>query len=240
MLQVVNENRPNDAFIDDGASVAVNGYGGSSGTLNKNEVHNDWQVNNGTSGSVPIDLQSPGIAADGGFINRQSKTMTGTATKVNVPIWVIPTGNYSNSAIKIDDTTGLAIKVTAVDTNGLLTLANGTIIDPSTAASGTDYQQVGAGDGPKCIPGSVVAVYTGSRGDVTANAYYTGTGWRIQLKRALKTSDDAYDTDFSSLEDQPFGIGVMFNGADNEHAIANGLMLRFVNKFINADGKQVH
>ncbi len=218
MLQVVNENQANDCFIDDGSSVGLD----LGGTLNKNEVHGDWQVNNGNSSSVPPALQSSGIA-DGGYNNTQKLAMTGTSTKVSVPLWVKASGNYSNSAILIADTIN-CIKVTAVDSNGVLTLSNSTTIDPRT---GTDYQQVGSGDGPKCIPGSIVATYTGSRGDVTANAYYTGTGWRLLLKRALKTSDAVNDVDLSSLNDQPFGVGVMFNGADNEHAIAAGLTLRF-------------
>ena len=119
---------------------------------------------------------------------------------------------------------GAAIKVIAVDSMGVLTLANSATIDPRV---GTDYQQVGAGDGPKCIPGSIVDAYTGSRGDVIANAFYTGTGWRLLLKRALKTSDTVNDVDFSTLSNQFFGIGVMFNGADNQHAIVPGLTLVF-------------
>lgn len=221
MLQVVNANQVNDCFIDDGASVGL----GSSGTLDKNEVHSDWQVNNGSASTVPPQFQTA-QAADGGFTNKQTLTITGTTTKEGVPTWVIPSGNYSNSAIKLSDTlsTGAALKVIAVDANGVLTLSNGTTINP---AVGTDYQQVGSGDGPKCIPGSVVAPFTGSRGDVIANAFHTGTGWRLLLKRALKTTDNANDADFTSLSDQPFGIGVMFNGADNQHAIVAGLNLHF-------------
>lgn len=225
MLQVVNVNQANDCFIDDGSSVGA----GLGGTLDKNEVHGDWQVNNGSSSSVPVALQST-QAADGGFSNSQTLKMNNVArTSTKVPIWVIPGGSYTNSAIMLKDTLpgGAAVKVIAVDSMGVLTLANSTTIDPNTAASGTAYQQVGSGDGAKCIPGSIVGAYTGSRSDVIANAYYTGTGWRLLLKRALKTTDTVNDTDFSSLNDQPFGIGVMFNGADNQHAIAAGLLLRF-------------
>jgi hypothetical protein len=202
MLQVVNANQANDVYLD---------WGG--GTLNQNEIHNDPQS----------------LASDGGFNNKKTLTITGTTTKEAVPAWVIPDGTYPNGAILQSDTLsgGRAVQVIAVDTNGVLTLANSATIDPRTAASGTSYQQVGAGDGIKCIPGTIVAPYSGSRGDVTANAYWTGTGWRLLLKRALKTSDTNYDVDFSSLDNQPFGIGVMFNGADNEHAITNGLTLRF-------------
>jgi len=225
MLQVANVNQVNDCFIDDGSSVGA----GLGGTLDKNEVHNDWQVNNGSSSTVPLALQSA-QAADGGFTNSQTLKMNNVAkTPTKVPIWVIPSGSYINSAIMLKDTLsgGAAVKVIAVDSMGVLTLANSTTIDPNTGASGTAYQQVGAGDGPKCIPGSIIGAYTGSRSDVTANAFYTGTGWRMLLMRALKTNDAVNDADFSSLNDQPFGVGVMFNGADNQHAIAAGLLLRF-------------
>ena len=154
--------------------------------------------------------------------------MTGTSTRVNVPIWVIPNGQSSAgkySAIMLSDTlSGVAVKVTAVDTNGVLTLANATTIDPRV---GTDYKQIGAGDGPKCIPGSIIDAYTGSRGDVTANAFYTGTGWRVMMKRALNSGDNVNDVDFSAKKDLPFGIGAMFNHADNQHAIVAGLTLHF-------------
>jgi hypothetical protein len=207
MNQAVNCNQANDTYID---------WGG--GVLNVNEVHNDLQVNNGPT---PI--------ADGGFSNvvKNMKTNGKVNNKtMSVPMWVIPAGGYTNSAIALKDTLsgGKALKVIAVDSTGVLTLSNNSKIDPSVT---TDFQQVGNGDGPKCIPGNVVAPFTGSRGDVTANAFYTGTGWRILIKRSLKTSDAVNDVDFSSLSDQPFGIGAMFNGADNQHAIAAGLMLRF-------------
>jgi hypothetical protein len=222
ILQVVNANQVNDCFIDDGSSVGA----GNSGILDKNQVHSDWQVHNGSSSSVPVAIQST-QAADGGFTNKITLTVTGKKTKVAVPWYVSPAGACVNSAILLSDTGTKAIRVVAVDTNGVLTLANGKIIDPRTAASGTNYQQVGTDDGASCIPGSVVGPFTGSRGDVVANAFYTGTGWRLLLKRALTTTDIKYDVDLHSLTDQPFGIGVMFNGADNEHAIATGLTLTF-------------
>src|ERR1035437_9519015 len=175
MLQVVNQNQANDCFIDDGASVGL----GSSGTLDKNEVHGDWQINNGSSSSVPPQFQS--IAPkDGGVGNTQKLKMNNVAqTTVSVPLFVIESASYTNSAILLKDTlsSGAAVKVVSVDSTGILTLSNGHTIDPNTATSGNAYQQVGSGDGVKCIPGSIVGAYTGSEGDVNANAYWTGTGW---------------------------------------------------------------
>jgi hypothetical protein len=250
MLQGMNTNQANDCFIDDGSSIGT----GYSGVLDKNQVHGDWQVLNGPSSSVPASLQSPGhlvsapgatnvFAADGGFGNKQTLKISlpgggfvSPTKKANVPIWVIPaalgTNPYTNStrssAIMLSDTlSGLAKKVISVDSFGVLTLADLSTIDPRTAASGANYQQVGAGDGANCIPGSIIGTYTGSRGDVTVNAFYTGTGWRMLFKRAMAPSDNTNDVDFSSHQDLPFGVGAMFNKADNQHAIVAGLTLHF-------------
>lgn len=207
MLQVVNVNQANDTYID---------WGG--GLNNSNQVHNDIQIN----------------PTDGGGNNRQTIKITGTNTNTTVPVWMKINGSYSNSAILSGDTVN-CVFITAVDSNGIISYASvrggttiGTIDPRSTGPNGTDFQQVGQGDGPLCIPGSLVSRYTGSRGQVAANAFYTGTGWRLLLKRALNTNDIyKQDADFSSLKDQPFGVGVMFNGADNQHAVAAGLKLVF-------------
>ena len=203
-LQVLNENQASDCYV---------WWGG--GLLNKQ--------------AVPADTTVASIS------NKVTLTVTGKTTKVSVPKFVYPattqyaiypTGTYANGAILGSDTVsgGLAIRVTAVDSLGNLTLANGSMINPG---SGTNYQQVGGGDGQYCIPGSILFPYIGSQADVTANYYWTGTGWQLLLKRALKTADALYDADFSLLNDQPFGLGIMFNGADNEHAIVDGLTLHF-------------
>jgi hypothetical protein len=207
MLQVVYANQANDTYIDWG-----------NGAINVNEVHNDPQVN----------------TTDGGISNKQSIKITGKSTKVSIPMWVKLNSSYNNgegAILATDTANGTCVFITAVDSNGVLSYAasrGGAItgtIDPNI---GTDYKQITDGDGSKCIPGSIVALYSGSRGDLSANAFWTGSGWRLMIKRALKTSDTFnQDIDFSSLSDQPFGIGVMFNGADNEHAIHTGLILHF-------------
>jgi len=215
-LQVLNENQANDTYIWNG-----------NGELNKQEVSSDYPI-------------SPATSTSGGFSNKQTIKVTGTSTKVTVPWYAYPTGSYSiyplqasgpYGAILQSDTGTKAFRVTAVDSNGVLTLSNGTSIDPRTAANGTNYQQVGMGDGNYCIPGSVVSPYINSRADVTANMFWTGGGWELLLVRKLTTGDATHDVDFSTYattsRNFPFGIGVMFNGADNEHAIATGLILHF-------------
>jgi hypothetical protein len=197
LLQVLNCNQANDTYLDWG-----------NGAIDANEIHNDPQL----------------LTTDGGKSNLQ--LLSGQ----KVPIYVNKSG-YKNGAIMVGDTAagGPCLRVVAVSAAGVLTLSDGSSIDPTTDLS---YQQNGTGSnmtlGANCIPGSIVGSYTGSRGDVTANAYWTGSGWKMLLKRALNTGYAfEQDVDFSSLADQPFGIGVMFNGADNEHAIVSGLTLHF-------------
>ncbi|MEY3194400.1 MAG: hypothetical protein RIQ78_497, partial [Bacteroidota bacterium] len=61
----------------------------------------------------------------------------------------------------------------------------------------------------------------------TAKSIHNGKGWVIEIKRALKTGDtENQDVDFSSLEDQPFGIGT-FGQADIAHALKPNLLLKF-------------
>jgi len=109
--------------------------------------------------------------------------------------------------------------------NGVLTLSDATTIDPSV---GTDFQRVGAGLGAKSIPGLYLndVGYTSSRGDIICKANYTGTGWVLEIKRALKTADNVNDIDFSSLADQYFGFAI-FENAQIAHSIKTGLLLKF-------------
>ena len=203
-LQVLNENQASDCYIWNGG-----------GMLNKH--------------SVPADTSLPSRS------NKQSLTITGKTTKMNVPIYVYPAtsqygiypgGTYAPGAILSSDTGSLAVRVVAVDSFGVLTLVGGGTIDPRPAANG--YQQLSTGgDGQYCIPGSIIFPYIGSQADVTANFYWTGTGWQLLLSRKLNTGDAVHDADFSSLSDQPFGFGIMYNGADNQHAIVTGLTLHF-------------
>ncbi len=218
-----------------GASQALDYYMDWNGGVNTaNAVHADQTVSNG--GNPPTYSSNASTNGTGGISNKQSIKITGTSTKVSVPLWVKSSGShYTNAALVPSDTTGAALKVVAVDSNGVLTLSDASTIDPN---NGTTYQQVGDGignnDQTTWIPGKIIAPYTGGQGDVSANAVWTGSGWQLMLKRALKTADVLeQDVDFSSLADQQFGIGVMFqpagsdNAADNQHAIVPGLTLKF-------------
>ena len=110
-----------------------------------------------------------------------------------------------------------------MDANGVLTLSDATTIDPNV---GTDYQRIGTGIGPKAIPGIIINTYTGSRADILCKATYTGSGWILEFKRALKTADAVNDIDFSSLTDQYFGFAI-FENAQIAHSIKPNLILKF-------------
>ncbi len=157
--------------------------------------------------------------------NTQNLVISGSspAITVSVPKYVIPGRTNNYWVLGTEVTAGTAKLVTAVAANGVLTLSDATTIDPNV---GTDYQRVGAGVGAKAIASVVITSYTGSRGDISANATHTGSGWVLEFKRALKTTDAVNDVDFSSLADQYFGCSI-FNNADIAHAIKPNLVLKF-------------
>ena len=158
--------------------------------------------------------------------NTQSLAITGSgsATKVAVPKYVIPNRVNYNWILGTEISDGTAKLITAVDTAGVLTLSDGTTIDPNTD---TEFQRKGAGVGSKVIPYIYISPFVGSRGDVTCKATHTGTGWVLEYKRALKTADaERKDIDFSSLEDQSFGFAI-FENAQIAHSIKPNLVLKF-------------
>lgn len=166
-------------------------------------------------------------AGTGGYKdNTQSLVVTGSspAVNVNVPKYVIPNKSRYNWILGSEISDGTAKVVTAVDANGILTLNDGNTIDPNTDVA---FQREGAGVGAKAIPFIYMSAFDGSRGDITCKGVYTGTGWRLEYKRALKTGDtDGNDVDFSSLEDQYFGFAI-FENAQIAHGIKPNLVLKF-------------
>jgi hypothetical protein len=161
--------------------------------------------------------------------NSQNLKLDGTGASVAVPIWVIP-GTASARFILISDTTasGKAKKVTAVSSAGVLTFSDGSTLDPTV---GTAYQRTGdPATGPTAvnsIPAYIAVPLIGGRADISAAAVYTGSGWVIEYKRALKTADVLkQDVDFSSLQDQQFGVA-FWNKSNNQHGINPNLTLTF-------------
>jgi hypothetical protein len=173
------------------------------------------------------------IAAGGPAANSQNLTPAGASKAIAVPKWVIPSETNSHF-IKVSETVagGRAVQVKTVDTLGVLTLADGTKIDPNVDDSyirpvDASGKLLTDGLAKKWIPGRLIDKMTGGRGDLVINATYTGTGWQMKIKRALNTGSTLkQDVNFSGLEDQPFGIAV-FNNANNQHALRPNLLLKF-------------
>ena len=172
----------------------------------------------------PIYTTSP---TQGEVNNSQSLKLDGTGAKVSVPIWVIPGAGSAGYILVADTTGGNAKKVTAVSSTGVLTLSDGSTIDPNV---GTDYQKSNGASGATAknsIPGYIGVPLIGERADITGAAVYTGTGWIVEYKRALKTGDVLkQDIDFSSLQDQVFGVAI-WNNSNYQHGIQPNLTLTF-------------
>lgn len=189
------------------------------GVNGSSQIHDQYQDNtypNGRKGDPGIDIYQN---------NKQTLPVTGGSGTVDVPKYVIPGRNNYGWIMNSEVAAGTAKLITAVDVNGVLTLNDATTIDPNV---GTDYQRAGTGVGPKTIPGLTLNDgYTGSAGDISCKAIFTpGTGWALEIKRALKTSDATYDVDFSSLADQYFGMAI-FENAQIAHSIKANLVLKF-------------
>ncbi len=213
-----------DGYQDWAGGPGVTNLVGGSG----NGRHFDDLVVSGASATWPYAPSYTADATQGSVNNRQSLKLDGTGASVNVPMWIIP--NASNyDFIKIADTLagGTALKITAVSSTGVLSYSGGTI-DPNV---GTDYQRIGdavtGGIGPKCMPGLIISPVKNGRSDIDCIAIYTGTGWIYEFKRLLKTGDVLkQDIDFSSLQDQQFGMAY-FNNSNNQHGVKPNLLLKF-------------
>ncbi len=194
---------------------------------NANGRHFDDQVVDSISKLWPNRPVYSLDATQGSVNNRQTLKLDGNGASVTVPWWIIPNG--TSDFLKASDTLagGVAKKVTAVSSAGVLTYDGGTI-DPNT---GTDYQRIGDAVygtiGPKCFPGVIVSPVLRGRADIDLSAVYTGGGWIYEFKRPLKTADALkQDINFTSLTDQPFGVAY-WDRSNYQHGIKPGLVLKF-------------
>jgi hypothetical protein len=196
---------------------------------NANGRHVDGIVPDGTKSTIwpyrPNYTVSP---TQGEVGNTQNLKLDGTGVSVAVPLWVIPNAASANFILVSDTTSGKAKKVTAVSSAGVLTLSDGSTINPTV---GTDYQRTGdavvGATAKNSIPANIAVPLIGGRADITCAATYTGSGWIIEYKRALKTGDVLkQDIDFSSLQDQVFGVA-FWNKSNNQHGIQPNLTLTF-------------
>jgi hypothetical protein len=189
--------------------------GGGNGSFQLDDQYQDNTYPNGRKSDAGTQAYSN---------NRQTLVVTGSnpPVSINVPKYVIPNRtNYTHvSGAEVSD--GTAQLITAVDSDGILSYAGGTV-DGNTD---TGFQRNGATVGAKAIPALVITGFDGSRGDISCKSSYTGTGWVLEFKRALKTTDNVNDVDFSSLADQYFGFAI-FENAQIAHSIKPNLVLKF-------------
>lgn len=218
-------NQFSDEYQDWAGGPSITSLVGGSG----NGRHQDDQVVTGANTTYPF---GPTYSANVGGTsnNTQSLAITGKTpvVKVNVPKYIIPNKSDYYYILQTEVDAGTAKLVTAVDSMGVLTLSDNSTIDPNV---GTDYQRIGnpisGGHGPKIVPSYVSSPLTNGRADITCQAIYTGTGWVIEWKRLLKTPGVLkQDVDFSSLDDQPFGVAI-FNKSNYQHGIKPNLLLKF-------------
>jgi len=182
------------------------------------QIHDQYQDNtypNGRKGDPGVDVYS-----------NNTQILNNGVDNVSVPKYVVPGRTNYFWILESEFAAGGPAKlVTAVNVDGVLTLSDASTIDPNV---GTDYQRVGAGLGPKAVAGVFLKDigYSGSAGNIACKSTYTGTGWILEFKRALKTDDSVYDVDFTSLADQYFGFAV-FENAQIAHSIKPNLVLKF-------------
>jgi ethylbenzene dehydrogenase len=176
----------------------------------KNIVYDDPAKGSSASGRKADQGES-------GYSNNK-QTLSNGVKDVSVPKYVIP--NLTNhSWITEDDIgNGTAELITGVDVNGVLSYEGGSI-DPT---NDSDYSQA---IGNKRFPSILTKAFTGSRGDISIKAEYTGTGWIAEITRKMNTGN-ADDVAFKTTDEMPFGFAI-FNNAAIAHGIKPGLVIKF-------------
>ncbi len=221
-------NQFSDEYQDWAGGPSITSLVGGSG----NGRHQDDQVVTGSSTSYPYaPAYSSNVSTTGTSNNTQNFTLTvsGKTVVVSAPKYIVPNKTDYYYIAQADITAGTAKLITKLDTMGVLTLADNTTVDPNV---GTDYQRLDATptglDGAKIIPSYIsVGALTAGRADISCQVNYTGSGWTIEWKRLLKTPDTKkQDIDFTSLDDQPFGMAI-FNKSNYQHGIKPNLLLKF-------------
>jgi hypothetical protein len=154
---------------------------------------------------------------EAGYSNN-SQTLNNGVADVSVPKYIIPDATDTYWIGEDDISAGTAKLVTAVDANGVLTYAGGTI-DPT---GDNAYAQ---GTGIKRFPSVILKPFTGARADIEVKAVYTGNGWITEVKRKLNTGDPD-DVVFNPAEELPFGFATFDNSAI-AHAIKPNLTMKF-------------
>jgi len=146
---------------------------------------------------------------------------TDDATGFSGPKYVIPNRENYYWITKAEIDGGTAIAVTGVAADGVLTLANNSLLDPNDDPS---YSQ---GFGNKRMPSVIINPGLGEsdgRGEVQVRSSHTGSGWQLEIRRKLNTGDPM-DADFTPGQTIPFGLAI-FNNAAIGHGQSNRLTMK--------------
>jgi len=153
-----------------------------------------------------------------------SMKFTDTNTLLSGPKYVIPSRENYYWITEAEIASNIAIAVTGIDVNGVLTLANGSTIDPTGDPS---YSQ---GFGNKRMPSVIInpgGQGNDQRSEVQVRAQHVGSGWQLEIRRKLITGDPT-DAEFILGESIPFGLAI-FNNAAIGHGQTNFLTMTLEN-----------
>ena len=176
---------------------------------------------------MTYDDASKGSAANGrhgdsdgnaGYADNKA-TFTVNGNDVTVPKYIIPNKSSYFWISQDDVDNNTAVLVTGVDENGVLQLANSTLLD---ASGDPDFAK---GTGSKRVPSVVTSAFTGGRADIDIKAVHTGSGWVCEVSRKLNTND-VDDVVFDLTTELPFGFAI-FNNAAIAHGVKPGLILKY-------------
>lgn len=119
---------------------------------------------------------------------------------------------------------GAAQTVTGVSDTGVLTLSDGSTIDPNA-----DLVSYSKGFGKKRFPSIMInegGAGNDFRSDTQVRAKHNGSGWQVEIKRKLN-SGDPNDAVFVPGEEITFGLAI-FNNAAIAHGMSNFKTMKIV------------
>jgi len=153
-----------------------------------------------------------------------SMKFTDDVTSMSGPKYVIPGRENYYWITEAEIAGDIAIAVTGVAVDGVLTLADGSTIVP---AGDPSYSQ---GFGSKRMPSVIInpgGQGNDQRSEVQVRAQHIGSGWQLEIRRKLITGDPT-DTEFLMGESISFGLAI-FNNAAIGHGQTNYLTMTLEN-----------
>lgn len=155
-----------------------------------------------------------GRKTDEGTKMYATNSFTDETTSLKGPKYVIPNAEYTYWITQDEIDNGTAKAVTGVAADGVLTLDDGSTIDPND-----DLVAYSQGFGSKRFPSVYInpaGAGTTFRTDTQVRAKHIGSGWQVEIKRKLDTGDPT-DAIWAIGDEIPFSLAI-FNNAAIGHA----------------------